>query len=130
MSRFEDAFDKTYQTMYRKQHEPYKKYYVEWQHGEDFVDALERCLSLDDLIMLHRELESLLKRTGRIKSDGLDGDLSEPLRMLRYSAYSVPGIGWFDGIGHKPICTKTQYRKINDAIVEAIRRKDDKNEQT
>ena len=123
MSKFDDAFDDNYKAMYAKMHEPYRKYEIKWNKGESFADALVRSeLTIHDLQELHLELTLLLNRRGPIHCDSY-GDLSEAMRMIRYAAYEVPGIGWIDGYGYKHISTKKQYRRIDEAIVEAIERK-------
>ena len=124
MSQFDDAFDKYYKAMYARMHEPYEKYEVKWEHGETLADALMKSdLSVADLEELHEELQSLLSRKGSIRCDAFGGDLSEGLRFIRYSAYEVPSIGWFDDYGYKPITTKKQYKSIDEEIVQAIMRK-------
>ena len=121
MSFVDDAFDDAYKAMFKRMHEPYEKYELNWNRNESFTGALVRSeLTLEDLQELHDEIKSLIQRKGPIKC-GLCGDLSEGLRFIRYSAYSVPGIGFIEDYGHKPISAKWQYRKIDDAILEAIK---------
>lgn len=63
----------------------------------------------------------MLTKPGKIKCDPFSGVLSEELRHLRYSVYSVDGIGFIKGRGYVPISSKWQYRKIDESIVEAIK---------
>ena len=121
MSFVDDAFDDACKAMFKRMHEPYRKYELNLNRNESFADALVRSeLSLKDLQELHDEIEFLIQRKGSINCDPFNGDLSEGLRFIRYSAYSVPGIGFIEDYGYKPISAKWQYRKIDDAILEAI----------
>lgn len=105
---------------YEKHHKPYyDKFYIDHKEGEPFTNTLIRSdLTVDELENLHNELNKILKEKERIRSN-LGDEMSEPLRRIRASAHSAPEIGLING-QIKKIRTKTQYKNLDKAIVQAI----------
>ena len=98
----------------------YDKYDIKYKEGESFVDTLVKSeITANELEELHIELSNLINTKGTINSCRWKKEMSESLRRIRDSAHGVPGIGFIDG-QIKRIRTKTQYKKLDEAIVQAI----------
>ena len=101
-------------------HPKYDKYDIEYKQGESFVNTLVNSeLTSDELKELHTELNELINTKGTINSCHWKNGMSESLRRIRASAHSVPDIGVING-QTKRIRTKAQYKKLDEALVQAM----------